>query len=55
MTRIYVLLAMIFGFILAGCGQSGPLYLADDPSEIHDPPQQTEIETEDDEDESRND
>ena len=50
MTRIHALLALIF--FLAACGQSGPLYLPGDPSEIQDAPQPAETENEDEEEES---
>ena len=57
MTRLTLLLAVIIGFALAGCGQSGPLYLPSDPSEIQDappPPAKSQAEDEEDEaDESR--
>ena len=52
MTRIYVLLAMIF--FLAACGQSGPLYLPGDPSEIREAPEPAQSESEEDEEESGN-
>ena len=48
MTRLYLLLAFIF--FLAGCGQSGPLYIPGDPSEVRDPPPAAETES-DEEDE----
>ncbi len=54
------LLALMLGFLFAaGCGQSGPLYLPGDPSEIRTeappPPQtQTEENDEDDDQDSRN-
>ena len=54
MTRISLLLAMIIAFFLAGCGQSGPLYLPGDPSEIRDAPQPAESEPEDEEDDKDN-
>ena len=38
MTRLTLLLVAAFGFLLAGCGQSGPLYLPGDPSEIQQAP-----------------
>jgi predicted small lipoprotein YifL len=40
MTRLILLLAAFSCFSLLGCGQSGPLYLPGDPSEIRDAPQQ---------------
>ncbi len=33
-----MLAVLILFFSLAGCGQSGPLYLPGDPSEIQNPP-----------------
>jgi predicted small lipoprotein YifL len=39
MTRLILLIAAISGFTLFGCGQSGPLYLPGDPSEIRNAPQ----------------
>ena len=42
MTRLILLLAAIFCISLAGCGQSGPLYLPGDPSEIRDAPRPAE-------------
>ena len=55
MTRLTLLFVALFGFLLAGCGQSGPLYLPGDPSEIQQAPRpvatETETETEDDDDE----
>lgn len=29
-----IIAALLFGFALAGCGQSGPLYLPGNPSEV---------------------
>ena len=48
-------IACLFAFLLflAACGQSGPLYLPGDPSEIRDAPQQpVESDNEDDEEDS---
>ena len=42
MTRLTLLLVALFGFLLAGCGQSGPLYLPGDPSAIQQAPQPVE-------------
>ena len=42
MTRLILLIAAISGFALFGCGQSGPLYLPGDPSEIRDAPRPAE-------------
>jgi len=56
MTRLILLIAAISGFALFGCGQSGPLYLPGDPSEIRDAPRPAqnadEKEDEDGDDES---
>ena len=51
MTRLILLLAAISCFSLLGCGQSGPLYLPGDPSEIRDaPPPAENADEEEDED-----
>jgi predicted small lipoprotein YifL len=51
MIRLILLIAAISCFSLVGCGQSGPLYLPGDPSEIRNAPQQLEdAEEEEDED-----
>ena len=42
MTRLILLIAAISCFALVGCGQSGPLYLPGDPSEIRDAPRPVE-------------
>ena len=43
---------LVFLLFLAACGQSGPLYLPGDPSEIRDaPPPQSEADSDEDEDE----
>ena len=42
MTRLILLLAAISCISLVGCGQSGPLYLPGDPSEIRDVPRPVE-------------
>ena len=50
MTRLILLFAAISCFSLVGCGQSGPLYLPGDPSEVCDAPRPVEnAEEEDDE------
>jgi predicted small lipoprotein YifL len=54
MTRLILLFAAISCFSLFGCGQSGPLYLPGDPSEIRDAPRPVEN-AEDEEDENGND
>ncbi len=52
MLRIILALALLGG-VLAGCGQSGPLYLPGDPSEVMSaPPQQPPPEPEEDDEES---
>jgi predicted small lipoprotein YifL len=53
MTRLILLIAAITGAALAGCGQSGPLYLPGDPSEIRDAPRPVEnADDEEDEDDA---
>ena len=42
MTRLVLLLSAVSCFLFAGCGQSGPLYLPGDPSEIRDAPRPIE-------------
>ena len=37
-----ILAALILAFVVAGCGQSGPLYIPGDPSKIQQPPPQAE-------------
>jgi predicted small lipoprotein YifL len=39
MNRLILLIAAISCFALFGCGQSGPLYLPGDPSQIREVPQ----------------
>ena len=34
-----ILLSLILAFVLAGCGQSGPLYVPGDPSSVEAKPQ----------------
>ena len=51
MIRLILLIAAICGFALAGCGQSGPLYLPGDPSQIRNaPPPVENADDEEDED-----
>jgi predicted small lipoprotein YifL len=51
MTRLILLLAAISCFSLLGCGQSGPLYLPGEPSQIRDaPPPAENADEEEDED-----
>ena len=53
MTRLISLLAAIIGlFFLTGCGQSGPLYLPGDPSEIKSAPRPAESTAEEEEDDA---
>jgi len=52
MNRYSLLLALSGAFLLAGCGQSGPLYLPGNPSEIRNAPQPVES-GQDDEDEDK--
>jgi predicted small lipoprotein YifL len=33
---------LLLSLVLAGCGQSGPLYIPGDPSTIHPPPEQAQ-------------
>jgi predicted small lipoprotein YifL len=42
MTRLILLLAALSCLSLFGCGQSGPLYLPGDPSEVRDAPRPVE-------------
>ncbi len=51
MKRLILLIAAISCFALFGCGQSGPLYLPGDPSQIREAPRPVETaEEEEDED-----
>lgn len=52
MTRLILLIAAISCLALFGCGQSGPLYLPGDPSEVRDVPRPVEITGEEEDDES---
>ena len=49
MTRFACLFALLL--FLVGCGQSGPLYLPGDPSEIREPPERPVENGEEDEEE----
>ena len=42
-----ILAAMILAFVVAGCGQSGPLYIPGNPSKIEQPPPTAESTAED--------
>jgi predicted small lipoprotein YifL len=50
MTRLILLIAATSSLALFGCGQSGPLYLPGDPSQVSDAPRPAEITEEEDED-----
>lgn len=39
-----ILFSLILAFVLAGCGQSGPLYVPGDPSSVEAKPQTTDDE-----------
>ena len=47
-----ILAAMILAFVVAGCGQSGPLYIPGNPSKIEQPPPKAESSTEEDAEEN---
>lgn len=42
--------ALLLAFALAGCGQSGPLYIAGDPSSVKETPAEAESKEETEED-----
>ena len=49
---------LLFAFALVGCGQSGPLYLPGNPSQVQVPPtqqQQPPAQSEDDDEDEEND
>ena len=48
MKRLFIVLAALF---TAACGQSGPLYIADSPSRIENPP--AEVATEETEEDAK--
>ena len=50
-TRKMLVVPLLF-FLFEGCGQSGPLYLPGDSSEIQNPPTEGTIPREEDEDEA---
>ena len=53
MMRLIFLVAAFAGIsFITGCGQSGPLYLPGDPSEVRQAPPPVEEEAEDDEEEA---
>ena len=39
-----IFLSLLFAFMLAGCGQAGPLYIPGDPSQVEAPQQEDEEE-----------
>ena len=49
MTRLYLMILM--PFVVAACGQSGPLYLPGNPSEVQEPPAPPPAENDDEDDE----
>jgi predicted small lipoprotein YifL len=49
---IIALAALSFVFLSSGCGQSGPLYVPDNPSAISVPPPDSESSAEEDEEEN---
>ena len=51
---ILALAAFTFVFLASGCGQSGPLYIPDNPSKISVPPPDSASATEEDEEENGN-
>ncbi len=52
---LLALFAMTSIFVVAGCGQSGPLFLPGDPSTIQTQPQQPEEPQQDEEEDDNND
>lgn len=48
------LAALILAFVVAGCGQSGPLYIPGNPSKIEQPPPKAESTAEEDAEEDGN-
>lgn len=53
MKRLFETLAVLFMLLVSGCGQSGPLYLPGNPSEVQEAPTPT-TEDEDDGDDAEN-
>lgn len=49
-----ILAAVILAFIIAGCGQNGPLYIPDNPSKIEQPPPKADSTAEEDAEEHGN-
>ncbi len=49
------LTALAFLLLLSACGQSGPLYIPGNPSEVREPPAETSNSDEDEEDRRRDD
>ena len=52
MRHTYLWAVLLFGLLLVGCGQNGPLYLPGNPSEMKLPPQAPEESTNDEDEES---
>ena len=52
MSRLILFLVAFSCFALFGCGQSGPLYLPGDPSEIRDAPRPAETADEEEDEDS---
>lgn len=48
----FLIAAFAFTFIFSGCGQSGPLYIPGNPSQMAVPPSQPPVSEEDTEEES---
>ena len=51
---ILALAALTFVFLSSGCGQSGPLYIAGNPSKIQEPPPAAESTADEEEKENGN-
>ena len=55
MTLIHkTIAALLFALFLAGCGQSGPLYIPGEPAEVEPPTQQADSDEEKDTEDARN-
>ena len=46
---------LVFALSIAACGQSGPLYIPGNPSQVQEPPPEQEPPDEDDDEKSEND
>ena len=55
MSRLFLIVVASSFFALFGCGQSGPLYLPGDPSEIRDAPKPVESADDEEDDDGSND